>query len=194
MVLNDLCHRDVQCAAWASQARCPVLRYSGLQKGVGHAVAAWGCTWGQGRREWRLTWQWGLRQPGRGGCGSPSPSSATRKGWHPFYTSCTGKGGPSLPEWLQGSLHCHFLSQDDVNVTFLQHLSLCMSVNIKPSKEWPSSFSSPFSSSSLLSFPESTAPVVHWAHVLVAPYPLGEPGARMGVYKMILMEDWVVFP
>lgn len=156
------------------QARCSVLTHLGLQKGVGHAVAAWDCTWRQGSREWRPTWR------GR--------TQTTRVGrlWVPVtflchQTQCTGKGGPSLPEWLQGSLRCHFLSQDDVNnVTFLQHLSVCMSVNTKPSKEWPSSSS--FSSSSLFSSHQSTALVVHWASCSPLPFPIlwESPGLGWG--------------
>lgn len=167
MVLNDLCHRvNVQCAACASPGKvlCPdppwspercwpcssSLRLKAGEEGVTADVA-----------------MEGLRQPGRGGWGSLSPSSAIRQ--------CTGKGGPSLPKWLRGSLHCHFLSQDDVNnVTFLQHLSECMSENTKPGKELPSS-----SSSSLLSSPQSRALMVHWTQVLV-PYPFLLNGRGQG--------------
>lgn len=68
---------------------------------------------------------------------------ATRAGrlWVPVtflyhQTPSPGKGGPLSPECLRGSLHCRFLSQDDVNnVTFLQHLSVCVSVNSKPGEE-----------------------------------------------------------
>lgn len=51
-------------------------------------------------------------------------------------TPSPGKGGPASPQCLRGSLRHRFLSQDDVNnVTFLQHLSVRASVNIKAGEE-----------------------------------------------------------
>lgn len=126
MVLNDLCQRVyVPRAACASPGKvlCP--------DPPGSPKRCWPCS-SSLRLHLKAGEQGaaadvaveGLRQPGRGGCGSPSPSFAIRH-------RVQERVSPHYPSDCEEA--SAVTSRDSVNnVTFLQHLSVCMSVNVKP--------------------------------------------------------------